>query len=259
MPTAVPPPGTGTMDAIVTTPTLAASSAQNDTCPPNAIRQSCRHHVDMIVADHVAADRGARAARASAATSAIVCVARDSGGTTLARSTWKRGERARWRGPSAPRPRAGAAAGRSSGSATGRPARARRAARPRSSRTRRRAPPKPLSTPPAATAEGRSTPSFCRKRTCMPWPPIAGIARFENDIATWSSVVGPSGNRVRTVPCNAIAYATLAANATTIASSEPAPVGAAHRVHDVDRITDVDEAARPPRRTRRAPWPRPSA
>jgi hypothetical protein len=57
-----------------------------------------------------------------------------------------------------------------------------------------------LRMPPAATAELRSTPIFCRKRTCIPWPPIAGMARFEKDMPSSTSLVGHNGRRTGTVP-----------------------------------------------------------
>ena len=75
----------------------------------------------------------------------------------------------------------------------------------------------------------------------MPWPPIAGTARFENDIPSWSSVVGTDGRRTVTVPCSATAYAMLAANETTRARRQPAPVGVAHGVDDVGGVADVEQ------------------
>ena len=39
----------------------------------------------------------------------------------------------------------------------------------------------------------------------MPCPPIAGTARFENDMPSCTSVVGHSGSRNGTVPINPIA------------------------------------------------------
>ena len=53
----------------------------------------------------------------------------------------------------------------------------------------------------------------------MPWPPMPGTARLENDIPSCNSVVGTNGRRTVTVPCNATAYAMLAANETTRASA----------------------------------------
>ncbi len=76
-----------------------------------------------------------------------------------------------------------------------------------------------LSRPPAAVAEARSSPRFCRNRIWIAIPPIAGIARLPNDIATWVSVVGHSGSRIGTQPISAIAYGTFVASERTSASA----------------------------------------
>ena len=57
-----------------------------------------------------------------------------------------------------------------------------------------------ISSPPDATADARSTPCFCRNRICAAMPPIAGTARFENDIESCSSAVRTSGRLIGTVP-----------------------------------------------------------
>ncbi len=56
----------------------------------------------------------------------------------------------------------------------------------------------------------------------MPVPPIPGTARFENDIATCSSVVGHKGSRKGTVPCRPIANPMLDAKENTNARSNQA-------------------------------------
>ncbi len=78
---------------------------------------------------------------------------------------------------------------------------------------------KPLRKPPAATAEASGTPCFCRYRIWSATPPIPGIARFENDIASSVSVVASSGKRIGTVPSRAIAYAKFVASDKASASS----------------------------------------
>src|SRR5437879_4317513 len=65
----------------------------------------------------------------------------------------------------------------------------------------------------------------------MAIPPTAGTARFENDIATWSSVVDQGGSLVCTVPCRATAHPTLQASERTRAQARhrhPPPASARH-------------------------------
>src|SRR3954468_8656622 len=85
VPTAVPPPGIGTIEAMVTTPTLAASRAQNETWPPNATRHSARHQVDITLASTLPKIRSARWLGDRNA-SHIVAQARRNCGTTRART-----------------------------------------------------------------------------------------------------------------------------------------------------------------------------
>ena len=75
----------------------------------------------------------------------------------------------------------------------------------------------------------------------MPWPPMPGTARLENDIPSCNSVVGTNGRRTVTVPCNAIAYAMLAANETTRASANQLQFGVAQGVDDVGGVADVEQ------------------
>ena len=76
-----------------------------------------------------------------------------------------------------------------------------------------------MSRPPDATADARSTPCFCRKRICAAMPPIAGTARFENDMESWSSAVRINGRLIGTVPMSAIAVAKLVRSEMTIATT----------------------------------------
>ena len=65
-----------------------------------------------------------------------------------------------------------------------------------------------LRIPPAATADDRSRPFFCRKRTCSAVSAATGTARFENDIADCSSMLGQTGSRIGTLPRNVMPNAT---------------------------------------------------
>ena len=166
VPTAVPPPGTGTIDAMVTTPMLAASSAQNDTCPPKATRQTCRHQVDSTSATTFPTISSATC-RGDRNASTMVAVARESGGSTFARTSGSSATTALTTTKSP----AAITSVRSS-PLVGIRERSMRAGSTRSATPKHpnaaTSAPKPLSTPPAATADERSTPSFCRNRICMP-------------------------------------------------------------------------------------------
>ena len=98
-----------------------------------------------------------------------------------------------------------------------------------------------MSRPPDATADARSTPCFCRNRICAAIPPTAGIARFENDIDSWSSLVRHNGRLIGTVPMSAIAVAQLVANEISIAAVSHQRFGARDRVPERLRVADLGE------------------
>src|SRR3954463_6509526 len=65
----------------------------------------------------------------------------------------------------------------------------------------------------------------------MAMPPTAGTAKLENDMATWTSVVGHGGNLVCTVPRRATAYPTLDASdraRATASQGHCAPFSVSH-------------------------------
>src|SRR5205807_5423514 len=68
------------------------------------------------------------------------------------------------------------------------------------------------SSPPAATADARSTPRFWRYRICEAAPPTAGMARLAKDIDSCTSVVTPNGSFRGTVPIRPSANVTFVAN-----------------------------------------------
>ena len=96
-----------------------------------------------------------------------------------------------------------------------------------------------ISSPPDATADARSTPCFCRKRICAAMPPIAGTARFENDIDSCSSAVRISGRLIGTVPMSATAVAKLVSSETIMAMISQTEVGAGDGVPQLLRAPDL--------------------
>ena len=106
-----------------------------------------------------------------------------------------------------------------------------------------------LRIPPAATADDRSRPFFCRNRTCIAVSAATGTARLENDIADCSSMLGHTGRRMGTLPRNVMPNATSVADAEHEREQHEPPVGVLHRVpehlgvaHPAQQHADADRA-----------------
>ncbi len=110
-----------------------------------------------------------------------------------------------------------------------------------------------MSSPPDATADARSTPCFWRKRICAAMPPMAGTARLENDIDSWSSAVRISGRLIGTVPISATAVAKFVSSEMTMATTNHQKSASLIVSHSSCGTADLAHAARRPRSACRSP------